>query len=47
MVPITSEKVACADQAVLHRHDGDTLCDPGNVVNLDSQEVASLISWRG
>ncbi len=27
--------------------DGDYLCDPGNAVNLDSQEVASLLSWRG
>lgn len=27
--------------------DGDYICDPGNAVNLDSQEVASLLSWRG
>ena len=27
--------------------DGDYICDPGNAVNLDSQEVASLQSWRG
>ncbi len=27
--------------------DGDFLCDPGNAVNLDSQEVASLLSFRG
>ncbi|MCB9677115.1 MAG: glycosyl hydrolase [Alphaproteobacteria bacterium] len=26
--------------------DGDYLCDPGNAVNLDSSEVASLLSFR-
>lgn len=28
-------------------NDGDFVCDPGNAVNLDSQEVTSLLSWRG
>ena len=27
--------------------DGDFVCDPVNAVNLDSQEVATLMSWRG
>jgi isoamylase len=27
--------------------DGDWQCDPASAVNLDSQEVASLLSWRG
>ncbi len=27
--------------------DGDFQCDPAAAVNLDSQEVASLLSWRG
>jgi len=27
--------------------DGDYLCDPGAAINLDSQEVASLLSFRG
>jgi isoamylase len=28
-------------------NDGDFLCDPGNAIALDSQEVATLMSWRG
>ncbi|MCA9298713.1 MAG: hypothetical protein KDA28_06580, partial [Phycisphaerales bacterium] len=27
--------------------DGDYLCDPGSYVALDSQEVSSLLTWRG
>jgi glycogen operon protein len=27
--------------------DGDWLCNPGDAVNLDSQEVTSLLGWRG
>ncbi len=27
--------------------DGDFLCDPAAAANLDSQEVANLLSWRG